>query len=387
MRRLPVIERLEIRRFRGIESGSIPLAPFTVLLGLNGSGKTAVLEALYLAANPREGTLLVEEPDPIGRFPLRHVFQRHGYPNLETRELEGVLELQTESEDPQAPSAEPAAGDQERTREEKPPRHLVRMLLSRPRWLNYRSADSAEILLIAPRAEMTRSRWKQMLRAALMDPETGEEVEESLWFGEEETPVIWKGERDRWVADRLKEIYGLGPLRLSGGKGGRAGKTTVWAIFEHGAAIPIPGMGDGIQAAFRALCMLAILQEGLFLWDEPEAHQHAEAIPRLMNALVDTLAERDHLQIVLATQSLEILKALRDIFMGRSDREVFSMVFLRRDERTGELESHSFSMEDLDLMLQTEQDPRVLIRERLIPPPRPISQEALEELAQILRSR
>jgi energy-coupling factor transporter ATP-binding protein EcfA2 len=123
------------------------------------------------------------------------------------------------------------------------------------------------------------------------------------------------------------------------------------------------------------------------LWDEPEAHQHAEAIPRLMKALVDTLAERDHLQIVLATQSLEILKALRDIFMGRSDREVFSMVFLRRDERTGELESHSFSMEDLDLMLQTEQDPRVLIRERLIPPPRPISQEALEELAQILRSR
>jgi len=234
---------------------------------------------------------------------------------------------------------------------------------------------------------MTRSRWKQMLRAALMDPETGEEVEESLWFGEEETPVIWKGERDRWVADRLKEIYGLGPLRLSGGKGGRAGKTTVWAIFEHGAAIPIPGMGDGIQAAFRALCMLAILQEGLFLWDELEANQHAEAIPRLMKALVDTLAERDHLQIVLATQSLEILKALRDIFMGRSDREVFSMVFLRRDERTGELESHSFSMEDLDLMLQTEQDPRVLIRERLIPPPRPISQEALEELAQILRSR
>jgi energy-coupling factor transporter ATP-binding protein EcfA2 len=377
MRRLPVIERLEIQRFRGIESGSIPLAPFTVLLGLNGSGKTAVLEALYLAAN-LQGGLTAEEKDPLGRSPLRHVFRRHGYPVLETPDLEGQLDFKTP--DKQTAHKETGQSASEVF-------HVAQLILIRPRWLNYRSVDSAEIRLISPPTEMTLSRWKQMLRAALMDPKTGEEVEENLWFGEGGTPLIFEMGQDRWIADRLKEIYGLSPLRLSGGKGGGPGKTTVWAIFEHGAAIPIPGMGDGIQAAFRALCMLAILQEGLFLWDEPEAHQHAEAIPRLMKALVDTLAERDHLQIVLATQSLEILKALRDIFAERSDQEAFSMVFLRRDERTGQLESPSFSLEDLDLMLRTERDPRSLLFGRQPPARRRISDETLSEILQFLQHR
>ena len=33
-----MVERIEIRGFRGIGFGSVPLAPFTVLLGLNGGG-------------------------------------------------------------------------------------------------------------------------------------------------------------------------------------------------------------------------------------------------------------------------------------------------------------------------------------------------------------
>ncbi|WP_448594331.1 AAA family ATPase [Thermoflexus hugenholtzii] len=371
MARPPVVQRIELHRFRGIESGSVPLAPFTVLLGLNGSGKTAIVEALYLAAN-LQGGLTVEDKDPVGRSPLRHVFRRHGYPVLETAVLEGQLDLTTKEE-----AEEGATGVL----------HIAQLVLNRPRWLNYRSANSSEIRLTSPRTEMTRSRWKQMLRAALMDPETGEEVERHLWFGEDGAPPIFEAGRDRWIADRLREIYALNPLRLSGGKGGGPRKTTVWAIFENGSAVPIPGMGDGIQAAFRALCMLAILPEGLFLWDEPEAHQHADAIPRLMKAMVDTLAERDGLQIVLATQSLEILKALRDIFMERSDQEVFSMVFLRRDERTGKLESPSFSLEDLDLMLQTDRDPRTLLFGRQTPERRGISDEALQAILKLFPHR
>ncbi len=373
MARPPVVQRIELHRFRGIESGSVPLAPFTVLLGLNGSGKTAVLEALYLAAN-LHGGLTVEDKDPVGRSPLRHVFRRHGYPALETADLEGRLDLTTQKEKKEEEGATGIF-------------HIAQLVLNRPRWLNYRSANSSEIRLISPHTEMTRSRWEQMLRAALMDPETGEEVEQHLWFGEDGAPSIFEAGRDRWIADRLREIYALNPLRLSGGKGGGPGETTVWAIFEHGSAVPIPGMGDGIQAAFRALCMLAILPEGLFLWDEPEAHQHADAIPRLMQAMVDTLAERDGLQIVLATQSLEILKALRDIFMERSDQEVFSMVFLRRDERTGKLESPSFSLEDLDLMLQTDRDPRTLLFGRQTPERRGISDEALQEILKLFPHR
>jgi len=46
------VERLEIKGFRGIREGRLRLAPLTLLVGPNNSGKTAILEALFLAPNP-----------------------------------------------------------------------------------------------------------------------------------------------------------------------------------------------------------------------------------------------------------------------------------------------------------------------------------------------
>jgi predicted ATP-binding protein involved in virulence len=47
-----VIERLRLENFKGIVQGEIELAPLTILLGANNSGKTTILEALFLAPNP-----------------------------------------------------------------------------------------------------------------------------------------------------------------------------------------------------------------------------------------------------------------------------------------------------------------------------------------------
>jgi hypothetical protein len=63
------------------------------------------------------------------------------------------------------------------------------------------------------------------------------------------------------------------------------------------------------------------------------------------------------------------------------------MVILRRDEWTGELEAHRLSADDLDLMLRTERDPRLLLEGRRIPARRGISPEALEELLRILEGK
>ena len=47
-----MITKLSIKNFRGIEKGELELAPLTILLGGNNSGKSAILEALFLAPNP-----------------------------------------------------------------------------------------------------------------------------------------------------------------------------------------------------------------------------------------------------------------------------------------------------------------------------------------------
>jgi hypothetical protein len=338
-----MLVEIEIRFFRGIGSGSVPLAPFTVLLGLNGGGKTAVLEALYLAASAGI------RKDPVGRVPLRHVLRRHGGGDA------GGVEVGLEVLD-------------------HPERPALRMTLARAGGLIFHSAPAAEILLVAPRGAQGQG-WTQALRAVLLDPAAGGEAEEGLWRGAD--APAWKGGWAPWVAERLAAIYGLPPFRIVGEASG------AWAAFEEGGLVPVSGMGDGIRAAFRALSAMAALGEGLFLWDSPELHQHPEAIPRLMKTLADALDERDHFQIVIATQSLEVLQALRDIFAKKSP-EVLAIVVLRRDERTGELEAHRLSADDLDLMLRTERDPRLLLEGRRIPARRGISPEALEELLRIL---
>ena len=54
-----MIEKLEIENYRGIAHGEISgLAPLTILVGPNSSGKSSILEALFLAASTGSGDAL-----------------------------------------------------------------------------------------------------------------------------------------------------------------------------------------------------------------------------------------------------------------------------------------------------------------------------------------
>jgi len=46
-----MIESVRIKNFKGIKEEEISLAPLTILLEANNSGKTTILEALFLATD------------------------------------------------------------------------------------------------------------------------------------------------------------------------------------------------------------------------------------------------------------------------------------------------------------------------------------------------
>jgi AAA15 family ATPase/GTPase len=47
-----VIHQLRLRNFKGVVEGEAELDKLTILVGPNNSGKTTILEALFLAPNP-----------------------------------------------------------------------------------------------------------------------------------------------------------------------------------------------------------------------------------------------------------------------------------------------------------------------------------------------
>lgn len=57
-----MISSLKLQNFRGIKQGEIDLEPLTILLGPNNSGKTTILEALFLAPNPLRPTSYMFPP-------------------------------------------------------------------------------------------------------------------------------------------------------------------------------------------------------------------------------------------------------------------------------------------------------------------------------------
>ena len=48
-----MITELNLEHFKGIKQGSLEFGNLTILLGANNSGKTTILESLYLLPNPR----------------------------------------------------------------------------------------------------------------------------------------------------------------------------------------------------------------------------------------------------------------------------------------------------------------------------------------------
>lgn len=416
-----MIERLVIHRFRGIRQGDLSdLGKINLLIGPNNSGKTAILEMLYLGGTsgrptqfirqdlpPEEGVFEASTSLPadlLGLSPLSRLRERHG---------KSPLWLNN-------PAVLTEAGSLQV--------NLAAIHNSNSSWKSFQLSAPLEEWGVKKSAQFTQADIERLALFTLaragkvhagMIPPYFEEVkiraEDTRWH------YLWEPE---WVhlAQRKSPIDHLAVWAEAGyplqadrvlffdfhtanahftREFAQWAKNQPWdwtkrignhlaRIFRDlkGAKIEIddaPDMqegesgyirrqgegrlsidqfGDGARHAFKLLAGLTALAEsvdeahpGLFLWEDPELFLHPEALYRLLKEVMQ-IVQNQPIQVFVTSQSLEYVGLLTALFQQKQAKQQKMLRTFRLKLDAGQLQAAKFRYENLYTWLEQGMDPR-----------------------------
>lgn len=399
-----MIEELIIHRFRGIYKGHLKdFAGFNLLVGPNNTGKSAVLEMLYLAGVcGRECGLVVEatgdrfsaavplENDFLGFNPCPRLWTRHGEKeewekppgNLtEGRTLEYHLPLGNEDllrefrlvpppseeveyggfsgKDKKSIAVFALPGAPEIPAELIPFKDEIKNLggyVFLYQWygqfiykhnekglstwaLGGKRPDPGRVLFFDFHTAHGNFR-SNFFQFARTLPDWYRKIERSL----EKIFPDMRGCRVEMVPAGEEEIRG--EIRLPGRK-----------------PLPVDAFGDGARHAFKVLAGLVALVEavdeghpGLFLWEDPELFMHPATLGRLLAEIVN-LIKKKPVQLFISTQSLEVIawfgKMIVDKKLEAQALRTYTLTLSK-----GELQARMHRGENLKEWLKSGFDPR-----------------------------
>jgi energy-coupling factor transporter ATP-binding protein EcfA2 len=324
----PVITRIAIERFRGIEKGEVTgLLPLTVLVGSNGSGKSTVLDALLIGASHSPGDAIgraVQRREELARGARWLFWRAGGEAVLETTDDHGLVRKSTLTIG-RTVSAELTG----RLHDAPGPYAQIdcQIRIGPPHALVSRTAfgtNNAYAFTVGPRplapARPKKGRplpLRSSARAKQRETEAMEALRNSpeIRFVEPRpgakhtsfhnlyTQVVQEGKYDDALAVAKAIVRDLSRIEILTPDD----MPMVHLVFSD-YAIPLAAAGDGIKCLLRLAFELATRKGGLVLIEEPEVHQHPGAIRQSAEAIVATV--RRGVQVVLSTHSLELIDAI-----------------------------------------------------------------------------
>jgi len=300
-----MIKQLTVRNFRGIKEGTIELSPLTILLGANNSGKSTILEALFLAPNPlRE----VPYQTPLGRnLALSTVYFLH-----QTLQYQGYAFLLHNYTSDESQIECDLNGDKYSLRFIKNSNRIF--LCTNKELDSYRGT-------INFKKENIRYFGDTYINSLSMDGNSNLIIGETLlvnpnlikpcytYLSQIWAPIINTGIMRKVASDASKlspEIYR--DLTMEPFIGGML---DIYVMMEDGKRIRLGDLGDGIQRYIISKILFEWVKPEVLLWDDMESHFNPRILRHIAEWFTDLLNHGK--QVVLSTHSLEAVKVIAGV--------------------------------------------------------------------------
>ena len=316
------ISEIDVKEFRGIKRCKEPikLSKFNVLIGKNNSGKSSLLEALYLFPSPQIDSIYKKgnKIDQItklhsGRDGLVYGYSGNATMTYNVNKTLFAIEI-TSNGGTNVFIDDEATGSQE---------YISKMLeIPEPNLKDISIYIPNDTEIVNKYAEYVSSMENEIVKSG-----TNKRVAEFVnqCIDEKYTEVLWTREG----LSCRKERPDGSPLYIK-----------------------LDDLGDGIKRATIIMLLLEAHSPHIVLWDDFESASH----PTLIRAQLEWLSKKDW-QVVLATHSIDVLYQLLDIEISPTDLQILQMKKLNDDRLVYE----SLTIDDLDDLMNANADPRRLV--------------------------
>lgn len=311
-----MIQSVEIHNLRGIADGKVEgLSPLTILLGVNNSGKSTILEALHLGVPSEPGEslgLVAARRGWLGLVGLKYLFHAQNAPTAIEARCEGYSFAGVKSELALAdPSTKKRLSDQYGCQGlDRPDCLMLRYSVdwaqsSQPHYGDY----GVTYLFIDPEPCQVAHRvdgrndvqWPATvfvdLHALVEHPTLEDAFSETLHMAGLDF--------EDHLFDLVKPLWPTEPKRL---RILTEGERSILHVVGRTGSSPVQFAGDGVKRLLHAACLMAKARDGVVLLEEPECFQHAKALQLFAQVIWRAVAAGT--QVILSTHSLEFLEVL-----------------------------------------------------------------------------
>lgn len=350
-----MLESISIKRFRGFDELKISsLDRFNLVLGRNNTGKTALLEAIFLIAGPTNPEL------PLTLNALRGVDQFRNDPEeiwgwlFHKKNTEGNISLEAKSDDGKARALnitlEPTQEIKKRLPKKIQPRSQIPTMFSTASArtdlrLKYRSETGEQHVtrafiresgIVYERGKTIRYPESMFITAKLAHVAENSQRWSKLEEVDESDKLIPYLKHLEPRLNRLTVLVtGMGPI--------------LHADIGIGRMVPLPMMGEGIGRVLTVLLAIAECRNGLVLIDEFDNGLHYSVLTEAWRVVAE-FARRHNSQIIATTHSWECVRAAHESFAEKSH---YDFRLYRLERVNGSTSVITFDKSELDAALVT----------------------------------